>query len=170
MAHPSPDELIGHENVICDLDGVLADCTHRLHHILMPGRKPDWDKFDSLIHKDTLISPTAFILKQFYSGLADIVILTGRGERTRAATELWLAKHDIDFDRLLMRPLHDKRPAWEVKRDLMMDANLHCNNVICAFEDEPKTVKYMRDIGMFVYNPVDWKGHYTEITYGGPTS
>ena len=38
-------------DVVVDLDGTLADCTHRLHHIRGRGRK-NWDAFFAGCHID----------------------------------------------------------------------------------------------------------------------
>lgn len=43
---------------IIDIDGTLADCRHRLHHVL-PGRKRDWDAFFGEMDDDDLIWPVS---------------------------------------------------------------------------------------------------------------
>jgi hypothetical protein len=38
-------------DVVVDLDGTLADCTHRLHHVRGHGRK-NWEAFFAGCHLD----------------------------------------------------------------------------------------------------------------------
>ena len=153
--------------VIFDIDGVLADCTHRLHHILVPGRKQDWDAFDALTHKDTPIPASVWLLN-ILRHRAKIVLLTGRSERVRKATEEWLHVNGIKYDELLMRASGDRRKAAYVKTDIMNEHNLTADNVMCIFEDEPATITILRAKGHTVYNPADWGENYYESTQGGP--
>ena len=59
-----------------DIDGVLADCTHRLKYI--KGKKKDYDKFYGEVSKDTPLQEYDFItnLSEAYNG--NVVFLTGR--------------------------------------------------------------------------------------------
>lgn len=50
------------KTAIIDIDGTLADCRHRLHHVL-PGQKRDWDAFFSKMDDDGLIDPVASVVR-----------------------------------------------------------------------------------------------------------
>jgi len=96
--------------IVCDIDGTIADCSHRVPLI------PDWDAFNELMYLDDPIEPVILLLKHLlnvpYDSLCPppvkLVFLTGRPERYRPVTARWLmdhcnlAEHD-DYD-LLMRP------------------------------------------------------------------
>ena len=46
---------------IVDLDGTLANCDHRLHHI--DGAKKNWDLFFQECSDDTVIQPMLNLIK-----------------------------------------------------------------------------------------------------------
>ena len=104
--------------IICDIDGTIADCSHRVPLI------PDWDAFNGLMAEDEPILPVVnLILRAAIPPATEAVMsaypflcnpprrlafLTGRPERYRPVTARWLldhcnlAEHD-DYD-LIMRP------------------------------------------------------------------
>src|SRR5205823_856471 len=76
--------------IICDIDGVIADCGHRLH--LISGGAKDWDSFFEACSGDMPMPTTIRFLKEV-SGAFEIVYVTGRPERTRAKTIAWFEEH-----------------------------------------------------------------------------
>lgn len=99
-----------------DIDGVVADVRHRLHHLA--ARPKRWEAFfaaakDDPPHEEGLAAVRA---------LAEdhrIVYVTGRPERLRADTDAWLDRHSIGGHRLEMRGNDDRRPAAQVKLQLV---------------------------------------------------
>ncbi len=91
---------------VFDIDGVVADVRHRLHH-LDRGR---WGSFFRHAGADTLL-PEGARLAATLAGEHEIVWLTGRPEWLRTTTEDWLAAHELPGAELHMRPDHDYRPA-----------------------------------------------------------
>lgn len=132
--------------VICDIDGVLADCSHRLHHI----KEKDYEAFyafENMIEDEIIWKGKELFnsVKQPTS-LFDVYLLTGRPERTRKITEIWLHYHDIYCNRIYMREDDDHRPSPKVKVDLMnkiiesrrsYDSN--CSGYF--IDDDPENVK-----------------------------
>lgn len=102
--------------VVLDIDGVLADVRHRLHHL---ARRPkDWEAFFSAAHADPPLGVgTAFARAAASTHI--VVYLTGRPERLRFDTEEWLRRHDLPTGRLLMRPDGERKPAALVKLDYL---------------------------------------------------
>jgi predicted secreted acid phosphatase len=80
--------------VFCDLDGTVANNSHRTGFI--QSTKKDWDTFYSpeLILKDEPI-PEALRVLERMSGQPGLLVyfLTGRPEKTRQATIEWLRTH-----------------------------------------------------------------------------
>ncbi len=101
---------------VFDIDGVLADATHRQHHL--ERRPKDWDAFFADVGADGLLIQGRALLREFAVG-HDVVLLSGRPERTRQDTEAWLARHDIEVSRLVLRADDDYRPAARLKADLV---------------------------------------------------
>lgn len=101
-----------------DIDGVLADCTHRLKYI--KGKKKDYDKFYGEVSKDTPLQEYDFItnLSEAYNG--NVVFLTGRRQSCSQDTFEWLRKHyglPKDETTLICREDGDHRPAPECKAE-----------------------------------------------------
>lgn len=102
---------------VIDLDGVLADVRHRLHHIDGPGK--DWDAFFAGIPDDPPLAEGFAIVARLLADDHEIVIVTGRPSRTREHTQAWLDRHGLPRVRLIMRREGDRRPARQVKRSLI---------------------------------------------------
>jgi hypothetical protein len=101
---------------VVDLDGVVADVRHRLHHI--SGRPKNWDAFFAGIPDDPPLEE-GVALTHDLAARCELVYLTGRPERTRAETVEWLVRHGLPTGQLVMRPERDRRPARVTKRLLL---------------------------------------------------
>ncbi len=102
--------------VIVDMDGTLADVSHRLHHL--NGPKKNWKKFFALMNED----PPSQVVVDWVRNLPpdyDVVIVTGRPETYRAETEAWLDRHRISYSDIIMRRSGDHRPDYVVKKELL---------------------------------------------------
>lgn len=124
-----PSDKLGNAIVFMDIDGVFADLNHRLPYY----EKKEWDKFygasmaADTIHLDyTTLAPYLAGLTSLYHNV-EWVFLTGRPERTRALTVLWIKQNIPFFDNydvehhMLMRKDDDYRVGFKVKWDLMAD-------------------------------------------------
>ena len=136
--------------IIFDIDGTLANCEHRIHHIIHEVPK-NWPAFDSKIMQDTPIEQM-LLLNQMLSveDAHDILLLTGRNERTRDATEEWLEIYDVMYDRMEMRGTHDFRPAAEIKMERLGKLGYAPEDVITIFEDDPNVTAALREAGYHV--------------------
>lgn len=123
-----------------DLDGVLADCGHRLHFV-DEGKKR---KFYSgkEIAKDYLIYPGYELVRMFEKEGRKIIFISSRRESCRRATNkwLWLVFGDMKYE-LYLKYRGDKREPWEVKHDLIKDAikknrNLYYDNFTHFYVDD----------------------------------
>ena len=67
--------------IISDIDGVLADCKHRLY--LVKGDYKLWDEFysDDRVAQDTPIEEGAKLLEALASGWNELILCTGRNEK-----------------------------------------------------------------------------------------
>lgn len=93
--------------IICDIDGTLA---------LMNGRNP-YD--DSLVHTDIVNEPVLNILYDYKEMLpVDIILVSGRQEKSREVTEKWLKANNIPYNFLYMRHTGDIRKDSIVKKEL----------------------------------------------------
>ena len=118
---------------VLDIDGVLADVRHRLHHL--QARPRDWDAFFAEVSVDPVIAEgRAEALAAVASGLA-IVYLTGRPDRCRADTLAWLEVHDLPEGELVMRRDSDRRPAKVFKIQALRDLSRSCEVVFLLDDD-----------------------------------
>lgn len=136
--------------VVVDLDGTIADCTHRLHFI--QGEVKDWDAFYNACKDDAPIDSMIKMVKALNERFYHIVFLTGRSEMARSATDEWLVNNSLwDYDTLLMRPLGDYRDDSVVKLELLQNYMKGCDDQIAfILEDRNSVVKSFRDAGFKV--------------------
>lgn len=135
---------------IFDIDGTLANTEHRLHHIKPPqGGKKNWGSFFREAYKDQPYEHVRTISHLVYAlGAFSVIVLTARPEDRREDTVAWLQEHGIKYDMLLMRPVGEYKPDFEVKRDLYLEHLKDKYKIICAFEDRLQVAKMWRKEGV----------------------
>jgi len=122
---------------VCDIDGVLSDTGHRLHHVARAPR--DWEAFFAEAGRDPLIGEGRQFVVQAASAGDVIVYLTGRPERLRQATQEWLDSHGLPRGDLMMRGDADRRPAQVVKLQALRALERHYR-VRAFVDDDPEVV------------------------------
>lgn len=143
---------------VVDIDGVIADVRHRLHFV--KGSPRDWDGFfDAAPFDGVLLRGRSWIEDALASGL-DIVYLTGRPERCRAATQGWLAEHGFPTATLLMRSDRDRRPARLLKVQALVELQ-RSMEVVSFLDDDPAVVEEACRAG-FAAVHADWMSPATE--------
>jgi FMN phosphatase YigB (HAD superfamily) len=153
----------GYKTYIFDIDGTLADVSHRLH--LLPNNVDSedpkfddpWKRFMEPLVDDTVIEPTANICRNLHESHM-ILMITGRRNEFRKPTIDWLNKHKIPFDGLLMRKDGDRRQDQVVKRELYRMRLPVYENVAGVFEDRTRVVEMWRELGLVCYQVC--KGDY----------
>lgn len=140
--------------LLLDVDGVIADCTHRLPL----AEQKDYNAFYSAeeMLQDKLIKAGDSLMKTLYNTYyshdgPEILFLTGRPERTRNITEIWFKVNDV-YPRMpiMMRKDGDYRPSGIVKLELL-DSYLE-EEYLDRNHDEPK-----RKLDKFKKLPIEEK-------------
>ncbi|MFN2538380.1 MAG: hypothetical protein ABR549_09535 [Mycobacteriales bacterium] len=103
---------------VFDIDGVLADVRHRVHHL--EGRRKDWSAFFGAAPKDGVHEEGRELALEAAKD-CEIAYVTGRPEWCRPDTERWLRAHGLPRGRLSMRRNGDHRPAAQAKLRLLQD-------------------------------------------------
>lgn len=140
--------------IVCDIDGTIADLSHRLYYI--QGDNKDWEKFFNEVDKDKPIEGIIDILYHLVgSGEYRVVFCTGRNEVCEEKTKDWCRDNvyhscadDSHYD-YLMRKQNDYRPDTEVKPELL-EQYLKDNpddEVAFILDDRNSMVKKWRELG-----------------------
>lgn len=126
--------------IIVDVDGTLAD---------MKGRHPfQWDK----VIEDNCRTHIWRLVDQYDINNYEIIIFTGRDGCCLEDTKNWLAKHQIRYDKVFIRPEGDDRPDYIVKRE-MYESNIRDKyNVVLVIDDRPQVIREWRRLGLPVIN------------------
>jgi phosphoglycolate phosphatase-like HAD superfamily hydrolase len=135
---------------IFDIDGTLADISHRLHFIQKEPK--DWRGFFAACPKDEPIRPVIEIAKALALHHT-IIMITGRSDEIEEQTSLWLNEHYIFIGDLLMRKAGDHREDSIVKAELL-DRLLRERpgaNIAGVFEDRKQVVDMYRAKGLRVF-------------------
>lgn len=130
---------------IFDIDGTLADLSHRLHHILETPK--NWDAFFDACGEDKPIEHVCG-LARLLGQTGTLILVSGRSERCRFQTVTWLQKHKIDCLGLYMRKNGDHRPDNIVKGEILDKILNDGFSPIMAFEDRDQVVKMWRERGI----------------------
>ena len=147
--------------VIVDMDGTLADVSHRLRYIRGRG-KPNWKRFFEEQRHDL---PKNRILKQVcdLAKVYEIVIVTGRPDKYLDETAAWLRKYKVPYSRIFMRPAGDHRPDYIVKKQIL--SKIGPEQVVLVLDDRPRVCEMYRQAGLKVIKVISdaWNKEINEI-------
>ena len=149
--------------VIFDLDGTLADDTHRIHYIM--GEKRDWTSYFATAHADTPLMPAIEVMIMLANEGHRVEIWTGRPEWLRKTTVEWLTTHvspSFDWGGLLhqaipirMRPDDDYRSSSVVKGEWLAEERARGLNPDLALDDRRVGVEFWRGHGIACWQVQD---------------
>ena len=144
--------------IIFDLDGTLAIIDKRREVSTKPNGKLDWKKFfnPSNIKLDEPNPPVIKIAQLFAEQGFNIVIFSGRSNKTERSTRSWLTNHNIPFHKLVMRDSETNHftPDWVLKKD-MLDEHVDINDVFLVVDDRDRVVQLWRSLGLTTFQVAD---------------
>jgi hypothetical protein len=120
---------------VFDIDGVVADVRHRLHHL---NRRYAWNAFFDAADQDTLLPEGARLVADLGQE-HEIVWLTGRPEWLRRTTTDWLVEHGLPDGELHLRPNGDYRPAPQYKVSVLR--KLAPRGVAAVIDDDDEVIQ-----------------------------
>jgi hypothetical protein len=143
--------------VICDIDGTIADLTHRRKFVDGSLGKKDWKSFHAAMDQDTphydiIELLEAFIFKETYTP----IFVTGRYENKREVTQQWLTRHIYLPGRwnLFMRPDDDFRQDDVVKEEIyerhLIPEGVNPHSTLFVLDDRDRVVNMWRRNGFRV--------------------
>ena len=147
--------------VICDIDGTIADNSRRLQFYgnRNTGWITDWDAFyaDEQLATDTPIALGILGLNRLRK-MATVVLMTGRPEKTRKATEAWLKANGLDGLAMYMRADGDHRPATVFKKETL-EKILHFLSAavpVILIDDDVRNFDMYQKYGLVLMAPDCW--------------
>jgi len=138
---------------VFDIDGTLANIEHRLDYVR--SKPKNWKAFDAGIPNDKV---NLYVAEIFWTleetGAHDIVLASGRNERSRIATQDWLRANGLGgYHKLYMRKADDYRSDDIVKQEILDQIIAdYGKKPDMVFDDRPRVVRMWRDNGIFVFN------------------
>ena len=127
---------------VFDVDGVLADVRHRLHHL--ESRPKNWDAFfRAAVDDPPLEQGIALCLESARD--CEVVYVTGRPEHCRDDTLTWFRAQGLPEGTLSMRGHGDRRPARMAKPQLLRRLARGRTVAVVVDDDEQVCDAYERD-------------------------
>lgn len=140
--------------VIVDIDGTLANCQHRQHHVRLQPR--NWDAFFNGIPDDTAYEPVVWLVNEMMERGVKIILCSGRPESHRPQTVEWLERYDVHYDELHMRATDDKRADYIIKSQMLDFILADGNEIMFTVDDRTPVVRMWRDRGLTCLQARDW--------------
>jgi hypothetical protein len=144
-------------DIICDIDGTIADNKHRLYLCLNDPK--DWEGYYALGDKDKPMLPMLNLVRALLFAQYRVVFSTGRPELSdqgidvRLQTEMWLKMNlraDIDYTPILfMRPAHDHRPDFKIKAENLQKIRQSGYDPVMTLDDRERCLDMYKDQGIF---------------------
>ncbi len=131
---------------IFDIDGTLADCSHRLPHIQKTPK--DWRSFFAACIDDKPITHIITLAQHLADAGAVIVYVSGRSDEVREETVDWLYRHGAPGGSLYMRRAGDHRNDDVLKAELLAAVKADGFIPIMAFDDRDRVVATWRANGV----------------------
>lgn len=139
---------------VIDIDGTLATMADRSPYDLtrVIEDTPNYALTHILDAIDIYRDPPA----RDHTKYTHIILLSGRKEGAREATEEWLKHWSIPYDALFMRANGDNRKDYIIKRELYDEHIKGKYNTLAVFDDRPQVVDmWRRELGLMVFQVAD---------------
>lgn len=153
--------------VIVDLDGTLSDGTHRLH--LLPTKDlhltESWSEFNGAAIGDSPIQNTIDVVNALWKAGMLVIILTGRSDEVETDTMIWLDRHRVKYDYMIMRRASDNRKDTVIKEEVLRAIGM--KHIVCAFDDSPNVIKHFRSLGITTYQVTEYDKPHSHLQSHG---
>ncbi|TQK50576.1 hypothetical protein FBY35_0913 [Streptomyces sp. SLBN-118] len=143
---------------IFDLDGTLADSGHRQR--FLQRRPRDWDAFFAAAPKDPPLAMGVDLCLRAAED-CEVQYLTGRPERCRRDTLVWLAEQGLPEGTVFMRRNDDRRPARTTKLEILRRL-AHDREIRMLVDDDAGVCDEAERAGFAVVR-ARWAGGATEV-------
>lgn len=125
---------------IFDLDGTIADVSHRVHL----AKAKNWDKFHEGMADDIPIANMVELTKMYSDKGYAILIFTGRPEKYAPQTWNQLHKWGVPVTQVHMRKFDDISPDRFMKLEMLITIRREGFYPVIAFDDRDGNVEMFR--------------------------
>ncbi len=138
--------------IICDIDGTIADTSHRLHFVRKPdGEKKDWKGFFEAAVNDPVREDVRSMLISYFDQGYTIVFMSGRPDNYKEQTLKWLNDNYLNFAfTVIMRKANDKRDDTIVKKEMLDMYFPNKTKIHKVIDDRPSVIRMWRENGLDV--------------------
>jgi hypothetical protein len=149
--------------ILCDLDGTLAEISHRLH--LVKTDRPNWDEFYDSCDLDSVNMWCREVLSSWLNPLMPwrkVFIVSARRQHLYKKTMRWLSTNQVEFSKLiLVRPDGNHEEDQELKRRWLHQSGLK-DRILLVIDDRSKVCKMWREEGLTCLQCADWEEYHAK--------
>ncbi len=128
-----------------DFDGCISKCYWRESLLPKNGLVSGYEYFHELLVLDPPNGEILSLMDDAHMNGYGVIVLTGRPEAQRTASQKWLNNHHAMYDKLIMRADDDKRPSQIYKADVL---SLYSKDSIkMIFDDMEKNINHFKELG-----------------------
>jgi hypothetical protein len=132
------------EIVIFDIDGTLADISQREHHVRTNPK--NWNSFFAGMAEDKAVVSLVRLNNILYDAGVHIILCSGRNERHRRETEIWMEREGVHYHEIRLRADDDMRSDVKAKREMLR--GIEKSQVLFVVEDRSRVVEMWRSEGL----------------------
>ena len=137
------------QDIIFDVDGTLADVSHRQHFV--KDSPKDWDAFYGAMVNDRPNPPVVMIAHLLKAAGHRIIIATGRPLRYQMVTRAFLDDIAVSYDAIYFRKDKDYRKDTQVKEHMLLKMRQDGFDPTIVFDDRKSVVEMWRLHDLFVF-------------------
>lgn len=135
--------------VLCDVDGTLADCSHRQGFVRTKPK--NWKAFNAGIHLDKPHEDIIWLVKTLHQAGCKIIICTARTSDQKEKTMKWL--DDVAglkgvYSAIYMREEKDYRDDSIVKKEILDQIREDGHDPYMVIDDRDRVVRAWREVGL----------------------
>lgn len=141
-----------------DIDGVLADDTHRQHYAAKKTAA-GWTAYFGAMVNDSVHTEGIELVEWWQKAFpgSDFAYNTGRREDTEPVTRWWLDLYQFPSVPIFMRPFAERTPLALLKAGLV-DIALEIYDTVWMFDDDPSVIKECGKRGRCRAVMCNWQG------------
>lgn len=148
-------EEVKKDTILCDLDGTLADITHRLHYV--QNRPANWDAFFMECTKDVPKPWCVNLLKAMMAQGYKVLIVSARSQVVEKESRKWLDDIGLsEVELVLVRPEGNTTADQLMKKTWLYSSGLK-NRVLFVVDDRQKVVDMWREEGLTCLQCDKWE-------------